>query len=156
MEPPHLELSRCCELFLFLGSRAQHIQEVIIPALRDGYIVICERFHDSTIVYQGIAEGLGADFVADLCSKVVGPTPFLPNFVLLLDIPADIGLQRKHRQKVFDKFEKKPLSYHNRIREGFLSLASADPSRYLVLDARESLASLIDKVMLHTQLGLCT
>ncbi|WP_100934766.1 dTMP kinase [Candidatus Chlamydia corallus] len=156
LNPPQVELSHFCELFLFLGSRAQHIQEVIVPALHEGYTVICERFHDSTIVYQGIAEGLGVDFVTDLCYKVVGPIPFLPDFVLLLDIPVEIGLQRKNQQKALDKFEKRPLSYHNSIRKGFLSCASADPSRYLVLDACESLTSLINKVMLHTQLGLCT
>ncbi|SPN73418.1 Thymidylate kinase,thymidylate kinase,thymidylate kinase,Thymidylate kinase [Chlamydia serpentis] len=155
LDPPELGLSHYCELFLFLASRAQHIQEVILPALDKGYIVICERFHDSTIVYQGIAEGLGANFVSELCDKVVGPEPFLPNLILLLDVPVEVGLERKYQQKTPDQFEKKPLTYHNSIREGFLSRANADPNRYLVLDTRESLNSLIDKVMLYIQPELC-
>ncbi|ANH79018.1 dTMP kinase [Candidatus Chlamydia sanziniae] len=155
LDPSKSCLSTYSELFLFLAMRAQHIEEKILPALQNGYLVLCERFHDSTIVYQGIAEQLGASFVADLCYKVQGLKPFLPDLILLLDIPAEIGLQRKQQQKSLDKFEQKPLSYHHAIRQGFLALAKAHPSRYLILNACQALTSSVDQVMKRIGLNLC-
>ncbi|WP_348664059.1 dTMP kinase [Chlamydia vaughanii] len=153
---PSVPNSPYTELFLFLAARAQHISEKILPALESGKIVICERFHDSTIVYQGIAESLGKDYVADLCYHVVGKEPFLPDLTCLLDIPVNEGIQRKQKQKSLDKFEDKPLEYHNKIREGFLSLAQANPNSYLILDGREPIEESLNKVMTaYTDLALC-
>ncbi|BAE81272.1 thymidylate kinase [Chlamydia felis Fe/C-56] len=149
-------ISPYTELFLFLASRAQHITEKIIPALESGKIVICDRFHDSTIVYQGIAEGLGKEYVTNLCHHVVGEKKFLPDLTCLLDIPVDTGIKRKQQQKSLDKFEDKPLVYHNKIREGFLSLAEANPENYLILDGRQPLEASLNKVMTaYTELALC-
>ncbi|WP_201456910.1 dTMP kinase [Chlamydia sp. 17-3921] len=147
LQKSETEVSRYAELFLFLATRAQHIQETIIPALKKGHIVLCERFHDSTIVYQGITEGLGTDFVSNLCNHVIGDEPFLPDLVVLLDVPAEVGLHRKIQQKTLDKFEEKPLSYHQTIREGFLSLAQTHPDRYLILDAQQTLENSIEQIL---------
>ena len=132
---PTQEVSSYAELFLFLAARAQHIQEKILPALKAGKTVICDRFHDSTIVYQGIAGGLGEAFVTDLCYRVVGEEPFLPDITFLLDLPEQEGLLRKTRQKQLDKFEQKPRTFHQAARKGFLSLAERSPDRYRILDA---------------------
>ncbi|ANG66527.1 dTMP kinase [Chlamydia gallinacea] len=147
-QPPN---SPHAELFLFLASRAQHISEIILPALDLGKIVICERFHDSTIVYQGIAEGLGEDYVADLCYRVVGNESFLPDLTCLLDIPVTEGIERKQRQKALDKFENKPLEYHSQVREGFLSLARKNINSYLVLDGTMPIEESLSKVYLRIQ-----
>ncbi|WP_375793406.1 dTMP kinase [Chlamydia sp. 12-01] len=156
LDPSTTSISPYAELFLFLAARAQHITNKILPALESGKIVICDRFHDSTIVYQGIAEGLGKDYVTNLCYHVVGEKKFLPNLTCLLDIPADEGLKRKQQQKSLDKFEDKPLEYHTKIREGFLSLAEANPDSYLILDGRQPIEESLNKVMTaYTELALC-
>ncbi|MEF9497137.1 dTMP kinase [Chlamydia sp. 04-14] len=156
LEPSTTSISPYAELFLFLAARAQHITEKILPALESGKIVICDRFHDSTIVYQGIAEGLGKDYVTNLCYHVIGEQKFLPNLTCLLDIPPDEGLRRKQKQKSLDKFEDKPLAYHTKIREGFLSLAEAHPNSYLILDGRQPIEESLNKVMTaYTELALC-
>ncbi|EPP35104.1 thymidylate kinase [Chlamydia ibidis] len=140
-------ISTYTELFLFLASRSQHIHEKIAPAVASGKIVICERFHDSTIVYQGLASGLGVEYVANFCYQVVGVHPFLPDLTILLDLPPEEGLLRKCKQKSLDRFEERSLEYHRRIREGFLSLALRDPERHLVLDATRPLEKSISEVM---------
>ncbi|MEF9519999.1 dTMP kinase [Chlamydia crocodili] len=156
LDPSTISISPYAELFLFLAARAQHVTEKIFPALESGKIVICDRFHDSTIVYQGIAEGLGKDYVTNLCHHVVGEKKFLPNLTCLLDIPPEEGLKRKQQQKSLDKFEDKPLAYHKKIREGFLSLAEARPDSYLILDGRQPIKESLNKVMTaYTELALC-
>lgn len=156
LDPSTTELSPYTELFLFLAARAQHITEKILPALELGKIVVCDRFHDSTIVYQGIVGGLGKEYVTNLCHSVVGQKKILPNLTCLLDIPADEGLKRKQQQKSFDKFENQSLAYHTKIREGFLSLAESRPDSYLVLDARQPIEESLNKVMTaYTELALC-
>ncbi|EPP35876.1 Thymidylate kinase [Chlamydia avium] len=153
---PQAPNSPYADLFLFLASRAQHISETILPAIESGKIVICERFHDSTIVYQGIAEGLGKDYVTNLCYHVVGEESFLPDLTCLLDIPVSEGIQRKQKQKPLDKFENKSLDYHNQIRDGFLSLAHKNPNSYLILDGRKPIEDSLSKVMsAYTELVLC-
>lgn len=142
----HLKISPYAELFLFLAGRAHHIYDTIIPALQEGFIVVSDRFHDSTIVYQGIAENLGADYVSQLCNNVSGNQPFYPDLTILLDIPVEEGLARKRHQKVLDKFEEKPIEYHQKIREGFLSLANKQPNRYCILDARQSIEYSINQL----------
>ena len=126
-------LSLVSELFLFLALRAQHLKEVIIPYLQKGYYVICERYHDSTIVYQGYALGLGIDYVYKACCLCV---PYIEPFkTFLLDIDPKIGLQRKKKQKELDKFEKKEFLFHQKIREGFLLIAKLFSHRICVEDA---------------------
>lgn len=146
---PERKISPYAELLLFLAARAQHIQEKIIPALKSGKTVISDRFHDSTIVYQGIAGGLGESFVTNLCYHVVGDKPFLPDITFLLDIPAREGLLRKARQKHLDKFEQKPQIFHQSVREGFLALAEKAPDRYKVLDALLPTEASVDQALLQ-------
>lgn len=141
-----LEMTPYAELFLFLAGRAHHIDDTIVPALQDGYIVISDRFHDSTIVYQGIAENLGVDYVSQLCDSVTGAKPFYPDLTILLDIPVEEGLSRKKKQKVLDKFEGKPIEYHQKIRTGFLSLAHKQSHRYCILDARQPIECSIEEL----------
>lgn len=133
-------LSLISELFLFLSLRAQHLKEIIIPYLKQGYYVICERYHDSTIVYQGYALELGMDYVSKACRLC---TPYIEPFkTFLLDIDPKIGLQRKRKQKNLDKFEKKEFLFHQKVREGFLLIAESFPDRICVEDASLSINEL--------------
>jgi len=128
------------ELLLFLAARVQHLEESIMPALREGKIVLCERFNDSTIAYQGCARGLGTDYVEQLCDTLFES----PDFTLLLDIDPEEGMRRKKNQtKKFDRIEEENLQFHREVRRGFLYLADESPQRIAVLDAALPLEEVI-------------
>jgi len=119
------------ELFLVAASRAQLVAEVIRPALEEGKIVICDRFTHSTMVYQGYGRGL--DFTAIQMVNNMATRNLNPDLVIFLDIPPEQGLARKRNLK--DRFELEDLSFHQRVRAGYVKLAAADPNRWLVIDA---------------------
>ncbi len=124
-------ISSEAELLLFAASRAQLVTEVIQPALQKGKIVICDRFSYSTLVYQGYGRGLNSptiEMVNNLATQKLQP-----DIVILLDLPSEQGLARKRNLK--DRFELEELSFHRRVREGYLKLAAAEPDRWLVIDA---------------------
>lgn len=141
---PDLALSPRAEMFLFLSGRALHIEDVIAPAIQADHVVITDRWHDSTIVYQGIAEGLGVDYVKYHCYNLIEGRPFHPDLTILLDIPAEEGLRRKAQQKKLDKIENKDLVFHNKIRNGFKNLAKEAPDRYIILDGRKPTQEILD------------
>lgn len=131
------------ELLLFLSARAQHLEELIKPALSHGKTVICDRFNDSTIVYQGLGRGLGMDYVKQLCDLVC--ENIIPNITLFLDVEPQVGLMRtrnaskenaKHGE--VDRIEAERLDFHERVRQGFLTLAKHNPERIHVIDANQS------------------
>lgn len=124
-------ISSEAELLLFAASRAQLVTEVIQPALQEGKIVICDRFSYSTLVYQGYGRGLNLPTVEMVNS--LATQNLKPAIVILLDLPPEQGLTRKRNLK--DRFELEELSFHRRVREGYLRLAAADPDRWLVIDA---------------------
>lgn len=122
------------ELLLILAARAQHIETVIKPELEKGNWVICDRFHDSTIAYQGGGRGLGVDYVSELCLKTT--QFFQPDFTILIDIDIEEGLKRSKRLlKPFaaegegDRFENEELAFHQRVSETFRNLQKTYPGR---------------------------
>jgi dTMP kinase len=119
------------ELFLFLADRAQHVQEVILPALKANKIVLCDRFNDSTVAYQGGARGFDLDWVRKLCHFATKDLE--PDLTLYLDIDPHEGLKRVQRSK--DRIEKEAISFHQKIRDAYLSIAKKEPKRFHVLDA---------------------
>ena len=124
-------ISPQAELFLVAASRAQLVTEVIRPALEAGKVVICDRFTNSTMVYQGYGRGL--DFTAIKMVNNMATMHLSPDIIVLLDIPPEQGLGRKRSQT--DRFELEDVSFHRRVREGYLKMAGADPDRWLVIDA---------------------
>jgi dTMP kinase len=130
------------ELFLVAASRAQLVVEVIRPALEEGKVVICDRFTHSTMVYQGYGRGL--DFTAIQMVNNMATRNLNPDLVIFLDIPPKQGLARKRNLK--DRFELEDLSFHQRVRSGYVKLAAADPDHWLVIDAslpKEEVAGII-------------
>ncbi len=138
------EISSPTELFLYLADRAQHVQEVIQPALKSGRLVLCDRFTDSTMAYQGYGRGVDLDILRQL--NQVASFGITPDLTFLLDCPVEVGLARtiqrvveqrsdKRRQ---DRFERERVDFHERVRRGFLELARAEPKRICVLDASRS------------------
>lgn len=125
------DISACCELFLFLADRAQHVEQVIIPALQKKMVVLCDRFNDSTVAYQGGARGLDPVWIRKLCHFATQDLE--PDLTLYLDIDPQEGLQRVQRSK--DRIEKENLAFHQNIRSAYLEIAKKEPKRFHVLDA---------------------
>jgi len=124
-------ISPQAELFLLAASRAQLVAEVIRPALQEAKVVLCDRFTHSTMVYQGYGRGL--DFTAIKMVNNMATRNLNPDLIILLDISPEQGLARK--QSLKDRFELEDLSFHRRVREGYLKMAAAEPDRWLVIDA---------------------
>jgi len=124
-------ISPQAELFLLAASRAQLVAEVIHPALEEGKVVLCDRFTHSTMVYQGYGRGL--DFTAIKLVNNMATRHLNPDLIILLDIAPEQGLARKRSLK--DRFELEDLSFHRRVREGYVKMAAAEPDRWLVIDA---------------------
>ncbi len=135
-----------CELFLFLADRAQHMQEVIFPALAEGKTILCDRFNDSTIAYQGVARGLDPDKVNSFC--LFATEERVPDLTFYLDISPEIGLTRTlHKTGETDRIESESLDFHEKIRQAFLHIAQKDPKRVRVLDATKSPEDLLQQAM---------
>lgn len=135
-----IKINPLCELLLYFADRVQHIEEKIKPCIESGFIVICDRFTDSTLVYQGYARGISIDLIKQLNKIVLDE--FMPDLTILLDCPANIGLKRNQKINKKDRFEMENLAFHEKVRQGYLKLVELYKKRFFVLDATES----IDKI----------
>jgi dTMP kinase len=126
--------SPTAETLLNYAARESHLCETIRPALHRGDLVLCDRFMDSTRVYQGVAGGCDMELIESLERKIVSKTR--PDLTLILDVDPELGLARaKKRADGEDRFEKKGLAFHRKLREGFLAIAAQDPKRCRVVDS---------------------
>lgn len=133
------------ELLLYCADRAQHAAEVIRPALAAGRIVLCDRFSDSTIAYQGYGRGLDLDTVRALDARARGGLE--PDLTFLLDCSPAAGLARVHKRSgTGDRFEQEALAFHEAVRRGFHALAAAAPARYRVIDSTPPAAEVGERV----------
>lgn len=126
-------ISPYAELSLFLASRAQHIFQVIGPALEAGKVVLCDRFNDSSIAYQGGARGLGMEMVAQMCEFI--SQGLEPNLTLYLDLDPELGLSRVSKARTRDRIEAETLLFHRKIRDAYLSIHKADQRRFHLINA---------------------
>jgi dTMP kinase len=132
------------ETLLLLAARRDHVDRVIAPALAAGRWVLCDRFSDSTRVYQGIAGELGLDVVDRLHRTIFGD--LAPDLTLILDVPPTVGLARRRAERSGNRFEDKALAYHEGVRAGFLAIARAEPDRCAVIDATRPESAVADSV----------
>ena len=154
------EMAARAEMLLFAASRAQLVADVIAPALQAGRCVVCDRYVDASLAYQGVGRGLGIDVVRSVNQVATGG--LVPDLTLLLDIDVEIGLERARAETgrgalahaggpsprpgapgtgLGDRMEQELLAFHRRVREGFLSLAKNEPQRITVIDARGSVTA---------------
>jgi dTMP kinase len=126
-----LTMTPLSELLLFEADRAQHVSGVIRPARALGKIVVCDRFSDSSLAYQGYGRGLGLELIRRLNDEATGG--LMPHLTLLLDIPPDVGLAREGAQ--IDVTGRESQAFHERVREGFLALSREEADRFVVIDA---------------------
>jgi dTMP kinase len=139
-------ISPLSELFLFSACRAQLITDVISPALNSGRVVVCDRFTDSTVVYQGYGRGLDLDLIKHTNATATGG--LIPDVTILLDTQPEIGLQRKHFREE-DRFETEDISFHSKIRKGYLELARKEPDRWLVVESGKPIAQVSAIIWKH-------
>lgn len=131
-----------CETLLYMAARAQMVKEVLNPALEAGKIVLCDRFLDSTVAYQGFGNGIDVAFIqklGDFATKGIKP-----DLTLLFDIESEQGLARKSSKK--DRIESRSLEYHRRVRQGYLTLAKQEPKRIKVIAVDGSKEEIFKKV----------
>jgi len=130
-----IQISPVSELLLFNASRAQLVEEIIRPNLKKGVVVLCDRYADSTMAYQGYGRGIDMEMVITV--NKTGMQEIKPDLTILLDIAVEDGLKRKKDKKP-DRFEKENITFHRRVREGYLKLAEKEPERWLVIDAQKN------------------
>ncbi len=127
-------ISPRAELLLFTAARAQLVDEVIRPHLDRGEAVICDRYADSTLAYQGYGRGLSLPEINAVNRFATGG--LVPDLTFLLDVPPEVGLARnQHEQPVPDRFEMEEMDFHRRVREGYLEIARAEPGRWVIVNA---------------------
>lgn len=149
LDPANNNLSDRAEALLYAADRAQHVAEVISPALAAGRIVITDRYVDSSLAYQSAGRGQPRAEVAELSAWATNN--LVPDLTVLLDVPVDIGLARVGGRAEADRLEAESQAFHERVRHAFLAMAAADPTRYLVLDATDSPQSLAAQVVARVQ-----
>jgi dTMP kinase len=149
------------ELFLYLADRAQHVQDVILPALESDKIVLCDRYTDSTLAYQGYGRGMDLNMMRQLSQ--IADRGLKPDLTLLFDCSVEIGLARSARRLAEeggdsgrgDRFESEKTEFHEKVRAGFLALARAEPERFRIIDASRSLAEVTQQIksLIDQELG---
>ena len=138
-----LKLSPLTEALLFIAGRVQLVEEQIRPALAKGRIVVCDRFHDSTIAYQGFGGGLETTWLDAIGRRAIGG--LMPDLTILLDVAPSVGFSRLRRRH--DRMERKAPAFHRRVRRGFLRLAASAPRRCVIVDASQPAALVRQQIL---------
>lgn len=133
LQPEHAAMHPVAELLLYNASRCQHVEELIRPALKEGMIVVCDRFSDSTFAYQGYGRGIPLRVLSALDRIATGGVR--PDLTILLDLPAQKGLERNRKARKTDRLELEKIAFHRRVRQGYLRLKKLHPRRVKLIDA---------------------
>lgn len=137
LTPREEKVGDSTELLLMFAGRAQHLDQVILPALDSGTSVLCDRFTDASYAYQGFGREMDCSLIAKLEQIVQGD--LRPDLTLILDIPVEIGLKRASERSAPDRFEQEQIEFFDRVRQGYLKIAEENPERCAVIDASQSL-----------------
>jgi dTMP kinase len=136
------------ELLVLMAMRAEHVERVIMPALQEHKIVLCDRFVDATYAYQGYGRNIDLGIIETLNRLVTKGVR--PNLTILLDVTAETGLRRKAKDAPMDRFEKEALSFHMMIRDGYVKLSKEDPKRFFVVDGHQETTLIRDIIRQQT------
>src|SRR4030067_1376394 len=150
LNPDHREMVPISELLLYESARAQHVKEVIEPFLKKGGIVLCDRFRDATLAYQGYGRKIDLKWIERL--NHLSSQGIKPDVTFLLDCPSDVGLKRalqrnrELKQEREERFEKEEIQFHRRVRKGYLAIAKKEPRRVKVIDTRQGEDKVFNKI----------
>ena len=142
------DMSALSEFFLFCANRAEHVKEVIKPALEEGKIVVIDRYYDSSLAYQGYAGNLDIKKLKDITAFATDNV--VPDLTFLLDISYEEGFGRKAKDenlKNLDRIEQRDRAYHEKVRQGYLKLTKEEPNRFVVIDASKSLEEIHEEII---------
>lgn len=150
LDKANTRMNRECETLLYMAARAQMVEETVLPALRDGTVLVCDRFLDSTLAYQGY--GCGVDPAAIRMMGDFAVRGLVPDVTFLLDLDTQEGLRRRGGER--DRIELRSLEYHDRVRQGYLSIARAEPQRVTVIDGRRTVEDIFAQICSRVDLLL--
>ena len=147
LDPNNTAMDSKTEALLYAAARRQHLVEKVIPALKQEAIVICDRFIDSSLVYQGIGRGLGIDKVYDM--NLFAIEDIMPDFTLFFDIDPKLGLERIHKdqQREINRLDMEDLNFHQKVYQGYKEVVSRYPERIIEIDASKSIEEVFNSVM---------
>ncbi|MBO0474719.1 thymidylate kinase [Enterococcus sp. DIV0840] len=144
LDPRNQEMDERTEALLYAAARRQHLMEKVLPALEEGKIVLCDRFVDSSLAYQGAGRRIGVEAIAAINEFAIEGT--VPDFTIYLDVDSDTGLNRikNNRQQQIDRLDSEGLEFHQRVRHEYLKLVEENPERITKIDARMSLEDVVE------------
>ncbi|HHU32367.1 MAG: dTMP kinase [Zhaonellaceae bacterium] len=150
LDPASGEICPVAEALLYAASRAQHVAEVILPSLQQGKIVLCDRFVDSSIVYQGLGRGIEPQAIIDI--NHFATQGITPDLTILLDLTPEQGMARlakrnKEKSQELDRLEQESLEFYHKVRQGYLDLAKTSPERYKVIEADDSIENIQQRIV---------
>jgi dTMP kinase len=146
LNPKYEGVTLYTESLLFAASRAQHLDEVVIPALKENKIVLCDRYLDSSLAYQAYARNLGFDFVLSINKYA---TQNMPNLTFYIDLDPKIGMSRIHGRTYLDRLDQETSDFHEKVREGYLEVAKRYKERIVVIDGSKSIEVLTQTIIDH-------
>lgn len=149
LDPIHAGMTPLTELLLYSAARAQHVAERIRPALEDGKVVVCDRFADSSMAYQGGGRGVDPEVVRSLYD--IATEKLVPHLTFLIDVTAEEGVRRSAASKRADRIETEPIEFHERVRQTFLDAAKAEPARMKVIDGMQAQDAVFREIMQHVR-----
>ena len=141
------KMSAMTEVLLYSAARAQMVRESIIPHLEKGFVVICDRYFDSTTAYQGFGRKIDLDFIKKLNSFAT--EELVPDLTFLIDLDPEIALQRKKAD--LDRLEKEDLEFHQRVRNGYLEIARPNTERFVIIDGKQSIQVIQDEIFMEVK-----
>ncbi|MFD2671565.1 dTMP kinase [Marinicrinis sediminis] len=156
LDPSHTSMEERTEALLYAAARRQHLVEKVTPALEAGRIVLCDRFIDSSLAYQGYARGIGIEEIWNLNAFAIGDR--MPELTFLLDIDPHIGLQRiyQNNEREINRLDMEKLDFHEKVREGYRKLATRFPERIVVVDASQDVEGVLQTIqhVIKTRMNL--
>lgn len=157
LDSKNSDIKPLTELLLYAASRAQHIQEKIEPAIKQGHIVLCDRFTDATLAYQGYARNLNRELISQL--NHIATSGRNPDLTILMDGQPEICIRRaieRMENQIEDesRFEKESLDFHHKVRQGYLEIAMEDPERIKIIDCLDSVENIYHKICLEVEAKL--
>lgn len=146
LDPKHKGMSYHTEALLYAASRAQHLDDILIPAFKTHDIILCDRYIDSSYAYQGHARQLGFDFVSSINTYALG---YLPDITFYIDVDPHVGISRIQNREALDRLDQEHIDFHTLVREGYKKVATMFPERIIIIDGHKHIESVINDILTH-------